>query len=275
MPYTILEAKIRLPHAKKTTQLLNSFDYIKIAHPTLKNYYLISIPEHKNPTQIIDEYTNIGKLRAVGQIEDGQDCIPLHTMIEIAHSKNMKILMVNDDQYYQGYEEAELIDDRDKGQFENLIYEQDIDTGDEVPINEAAKRTEQEKQRDTSNSNEEEHSALHSHIICQGQTFSAKLDYTSAGFHIRFGSRLRKDVTASWKGTAAYKQRAQLIKDGILTPKGKHLIMMADYLCKSPSTAASMIRGASSNGWTALKYADGSRLIQGKYTYREFDEISG
>ena len=263
MIYSILEAKIRIPQARKTSELLQSraTHHIKLAHPKYKNYYLIIVPENERDT-ILDEYKTIGQLEVLQQLESAD----LSHLIDMAGSMKLDILKVNGAPY--SVDSLELSED----EASTPLYELDEDTGEQIPCNEAALAHEQ-KQRDTSDSNEKP-IALHSHIICQGQTFSAKLDYTSHGFHIRFGSRLRLDCTASWKGTAAHKQREQLVKDGILVKKGKHLIMMTDYLCKSPSTAASMIRGASSNGWTSMKYEDGTKLVQGRYTQREIDEVS-
>ena len=264
--YSILEAKIRLPHARKTSELLTSraVHHIKLAHPKYKNYYLIIIPENERDT-ILDEYKTIAQLVVIQNQLDSAD---LSHLIDMAGSMKLDILKVNGAPYSEHDCEEQTIP----------LYELDEDTGAQIPCNEAA-IAQQETQRETDPIKEKPApsstmTSVPSHIICKGQTFSAKLDYTSAGFHIRFGSRLRLDCTASWKGTVAYKQREQLVKDGVLVKKGKHLIMMADYLCKSPSTAASMIRGASSNGWTAMKYNDGSKLVQGRYTYREFDEVS-
>ena len=273
MIYSILEAKIRIPLAKKTSELLTSraVHHIKLAHPKYKNYYLLCIPENERDT-ILEEYSNIGQLAVIQQRIDSAEPSDL---INTAQKMKLDILEVNGAPYSASCMEPS------EDEASTPIYELDEHTGAQIPCNEAAVAQQKGTQRDTSNTLNKEtpapsstQASMPSHIICQGQTFSAKLDYTSAGFHIRFGSRLRKDVTASWKGTAAYKQREQLVKDGILVKKDKHLIMMADYLCKSPSTAASMIRGASSNGWTAMKYEDGTKLVQGKFTYREFDEIT-
>ena len=69
--HAIIEAKIRIPQARKTSELLTSrtVHHIKLAHLKYKNYYLIIVSENKRET-IIEQYSNIGQLEVLNQQVD-------------------------------------------------------------------------------------------------------------------------------------------------------------------------------------------------------------
>ena len=84
---------------------------------------------------------------------------------------------------------------------------------------------------------------------------------TSDGFLVQAGSSAVKEAMPSCH---AYMKelRSALLGNGVLKAAGDHLIFAQDYVFDSPSTAAGVLRGLSSNGRTDWKSADGKTLKQ-------------
>lgn len=79
-------------------------------------------------------------------------------------------------------------------------------------------------------------------------------------FVVLAGSELRSGECDSLKPQSIEKRNA-FIKANCTQAKGK-IILKADYTFASPSAAAAMVVGGSSNGWTRWKDADGKTLSE-------------
>jgi Domain of unknown function (DUF4357) len=82
---------------------------------------------------------------------------------------------------------------------------------------------------------------------------------TSDGFVVFAGSRARAEVVESVPGHAA-ELRNELLASGVLVSEDGGLRFTEDYLFNSPSTAASVVFGNSSNGRIAWKDVSGRTL---------------
>lgn len=78
------------------------------------------------------------------------------------------------------------------------------------------------------------------------------------GFTVLKGSRIASDITPSFSAPLQ-KIRNRLLNNGIVD---ENYLFTRDYLFSSPSTAASIVRGASTNGRTAWKDQGGRTLSQ-------------
>ena len=77
-------------------------------------------------------------------------------------------------------------------------------------------------------------------------------------FVVLAGSELRSGVCDSLKAQSQEKRQAFIEK--YCSEKNGKIILNADYTFPSPSAAAAMVVGGSSNGWTRWKDADGKTL---------------
>jgi hypothetical protein len=88
---------------------------------------------------------------------------------------------------------------------------------------------------------------------------SAKGRESANGFIVLAGSKVRDEelssMSASLKGL-----KAALIGNGVIAPGPVGLQFTQDYEFSSPSTAATVVQGASANGLTGWKTADGRTL---------------
>lgn len=93
---------------------------------------------------------------------------------------------------------------------------------------------------------------------------SAKYDaigeYTAEGMVVLKGSKARKDIVASMAQTRLVPKRQGLIDEGVLKLDGNFYVFQRDFLFKSPSGAAAMVRGASSGGWVEWVNKSGETL---------------
>ncbi|MEM1212150.1 MAG: GIY-YIG nuclease family protein [Planctomycetota bacterium] len=83
--------------------------------------------------------------------------------------------------------------------------------------------------------------------------------YNEDGLTVLKGSRAALDVVPSY-GQADRKRRKQLIDDGVFLEDGNGYQVSRDYTFSSPSAAAVLLTGRSSNGWTTWKDQDGKTL---------------
>ena len=95
-------------------------------------------------------------------------------------------------------------------------------------------------------------------LTCTIKGLTAKGKRSANGFVVFKGSQAVKEHRkVSLLPTA---KREQFIEDGLLALSGDHLIFTQDYEFSSPSAAASIICGGSTNGLTYWKNSDGVAL---------------
>jgi hypothetical protein len=90
--------------------------------------------------------------------------------------------------------------------------------------------------------------------------YDATGEYTVEGMVVLAGSKARKDIATSMANTPLVPKRQSLVDDGALKLEGDFYVFQRDVLFKSPSGAAAMVRGASSNGWVEWVSKDGKTL---------------
>lgn len=90
--------------------------------------------------------------------------------------------------------------------------------------------------------------------------YDAVGEYTVEGLVVLAGAKARKSLSASMAHTALGSKRQALVDDGALRLEGDFYVFQRDVLFKSPSGAAAMVRGASSNGWIEWVSKEGKTL---------------
>ncbi|MDP9902140.1 GIY-YIG nuclease family protein [Variovorax ginsengisoli] len=96
---------------------------------------------------------------------------------------------------------------------------------------------------------------------CAGaQGGDATGQYTEEGMVVLKGSRARGEAVASMIPMSAGKHRQRLIDAGDLTPDDGSFVFSRDVLFRSPSGAADVVLGRSSNGWIEWRNAEGKTL---------------
>ncbi len=90
--------------------------------------------------------------------------------------------------------------------------------------------------------------------------FSASGEYTEEGFVVLKGSTARGSLAQGLVGTAFEKRRQALIDDGSLKLTNGVYEFQRDVLFNSPSGAAGVVAGSSTNGWVVWKASDGKTL---------------
>lgn len=90
--------------------------------------------------------------------------------------------------------------------------------------------------------------------------YEAVGQYTEEGMVVLAGSKARKDIATSMANTPLVPKRQSLVDDGALKLEGDFYVFQRDVLFKSPSGAAAMVRGASSNGWVEWVSKEGKTL---------------
>jgi Domain of unknown function (DUF4357) len=97
---------------------------------------------------------------------------------------------------------------------------------------------------------------------CSGKSgASASGRYTPEGFVVLSGSTARKQLVDSLQNYEPFVAKRQaLVESGKLVVSGEVLTFTEDVLFSSPSLAATMVLGRSSNGWLDWISADGRSL---------------
>ncbi|MCA2978089.1 MAG: GIY-YIG nuclease family protein [Myxococcaceae bacterium] len=90
--------------------------------------------------------------------------------------------------------------------------------------------------------------------------FTATGEYTEEGFVVLKGSTARGSLAQGLVGTAFEKRRQALIDDGSLKLTNGVYEFQRDVLFNSPSGAAGVVAGSSTNGWVVWKASDGKTL---------------
>lgn len=101
-------------------------------------------------------------------------------------------------------------------------------------------------------------------LICQGREVRATGNDGPQGFVVHNGSTATANPSAALAdyGANVIELRADLIKRGVLVPEHGALRFTQDYVFSSPSLAAAVILGRSSNGRTEWKDSSGKTLKQ-------------
>ena len=97
-------------------------------------------------------------------------------------------------------------------------------------------------------------------FYCKASNADARGEYTSEGFVVLKGSRIRAEVAPSFKSKPRYKLRLNLIDTDVLRPEGDYFVFERDYLFTAPSAASSIVVGHNSNGWQFWKTAEGRTM---------------
>ncbi len=95
-------------------------------------------------------------------------------------------------------------------------------------------------------------------LYCKIKGLTASGKRSSGGFTVFAGSQAVLEHRPS--ATRMRKKREHLVEKGLLKADGQHLVFTRDVEFGSPSTAAAMVRGGSSNGLKAWKSAGGVSL---------------
>jgi hypothetical protein len=96
-------------------------------------------------------------------------------------------------------------------------------------------------------------------LHCRSQEAEATGEYTEDGLVVFAGSTIDPEVAPS-AGDAIHRRRQELQEDGVLTQKDGTLVFAEDHLFNSPSGAAGVVLGRSSNGWRAWTDEQGRTL---------------
>jgi hypothetical protein len=106
---------------------------------------------------------------------------------------------------------------------------------------------------------EEESTEEQTKLYCRGNGAEATGEYTEDGLVVFAGSTARLDTTASVPD-AVERRRQNLRADGVLEREGDELVFQENHPFNSPSAAAGVVLGRSSNGWYQWEDADGHHL---------------
>lgn len=94
---------------------------------------------------------------------------------------------------------------------------------------------------------------------CRSKYYDATAEYTGEGMVVLKGSKARKNMSHS-VGESVQARRNALIEDGALLLADNFYVFQRNVLFKSPSGAAAVVRGASSNGWMEWVSTGGKTL---------------
>jgi hypothetical protein len=100
-------------------------------------------------------------------------------------------------------------------------------------------------------------------LYCTRRGVSAKGEYVNNEFIVFKGSiakALAKSLDNSPKKVWVINFRKRLEESGILVSKGDNFVFEKDFVFATPSTAATVVIGASANGWIEWKDKDGTTL---------------
>lgn len=96
-------------------------------------------------------------------------------------------------------------------------------------------------------------------LYCRGNVAEATGEYTEDGLVVFEGSTARLNTTPSVPDSVK-RRRQNLREDGVLEQAGNQLLFRENHAFNSPSAAAGVVLGRSSNGWREWTDADGRSL---------------
>ena len=96
-------------------------------------------------------------------------------------------------------------------------------------------------------------------LFIKGRGIIAEGDLIDDGFVVFKGSQLKKETTTSCH-EYLISTRKKLLENGIIAEYGEVLVFNEDYIFNSPSTAAGVVLGRSTNGWIQWKDKNGTTL---------------
>ncbi len=97
----------------------------------------------------------------------------------------------------------------------------------------------------------------------KGKDAEAVGELVEDGFVVRAGAIARIEVVPSAQDTVP-SMRKKLVESGVLVQEDGHLRFTQDYLFNTPSGAAAVVLGRTSNGWVDWKNKDGMTLNEVK-----------
>ena len=89
------------------------------------------------------------------------------------------------------------------------------------------------------------------------------MHHSVAGFVVRAGAVARLEIVPSAVETVS-PMRKKLIESGVLVEEDEQYCFSQDYLFNTPSGAAAVVLGRTSNGWVDWKDKDGKTLHEAK-----------
>lgn len=107
--------------------------------------------------------------------------------------------------------------------------------------------------------NEAESTQEQTKLYCRGNGAEATGEYTEDGLVVFEGSTARLNTTASVPN-AVERRRQKLQADGVLEQKGDEFVFLENHPFNSPSAAAGVVLGRSSNGWYQWEDDEGRPL---------------
>lgn len=100
-------------------------------------------------------------------------------------------------------------------------------------------------------------------LFLKGKNAEATGELVEDGFVVRAGATARKEIVASATDSVT-PMRAKLIESGVMAEENGQYRFTQDYLFNSPSGAAAVVLGRTSNGWVDWKNAEGKTLHDAK-----------
>jgi hypothetical protein len=105
----------------------------------------------------------------------------------------------------------------------------------------------------------------------RGPDAEASGELVEDGFVIRAGAIARKDIVPSAVESVT-PMRNKLVESGVLIEEDGHFRFTQDYLFNTPSGAAAVVLGRTSNGWVDRKDSQGKSLNEVRRSAPEPDE---
>lgn len=96
-------------------------------------------------------------------------------------------------------------------------------------------------------------------FFLKGKDAEATGELVEDGFVVRAGATARKEIVPSAMETVS-SMRRKLIESGVMVEEDGHYCFTQDYLFETPSGAAAVVLGRTSNGWVDWKNQEGRTL---------------
>lgn len=100
-------------------------------------------------------------------------------------------------------------------------------------------------------------------FFLKGRDAEAVGELVEDGFVVRAGATARKEIVASALNSVT-PMRAKLVESGVIVEDNGQYRFTQDYLFNTPSGAAAVVLGRTSNGWVEWRNAEGTTLHDAK-----------